>query len=636
MSDTTQKKFSFEIKPLGYRTQTIDAGNDFSDHLIVAGRARRGSQWVDRDLTFWKQPYLTGRYEFASGMYMISINQAGKHIQCWLSEVMTSNENNRSRRLVRLAGDLQENNEFTLYENYKPENRKGRISIKGDAVEIRIDDSSMIGYGTDQLVPLDSNPTWSEHMIDALAGGDPAVLRDQRYPLSRKQIQRLTVMLAPDTMKTYIAAFLNVDDSNGEAGTLDRQQKAIELDNYIRLVFFTSTLAYKGKTISGFHKEDIGLAELYGFLIVSQNRLIFDRSVLGWMQFIVDAVEHARFDHENPTLTPYIEKHFGIRRFKDKDENAEPLYYVLSIEAGGVSVELPLLTLGGFVGNIHIEGWRNKAEYEKYKDSEDLDRKALSQLFENYPIVIADVNGGLSWKGGLSAGKRVQGVAYSHAEYSKADILGPVTIADAGFNVGPANYSKTSLILKGSDRLPELVFDCDGFGWQPTASVGAGHTMSTGFILENKSKVQIVKDPFSTIQIADYTAELSLETTVYFALGDSYVTEIARQFLRMVCASELSLLLNNESHLTIVGHADRLDTFRNNLDLSEYRAQNVQTAIEKIMGDHFRIPDKNIHTKGLGEYEAVVAGDKDHTPDPNYRKVEIKLNGMLVATLHGN
>lgn len=638
MTDNTPKKPLIEIKPPGYKTEQVDNDSDFSTHLIVAGRARRGHQPVELDLKP-TDPYITGVYEFASGMNTICINQAGKHIQCWLSEVLTSEQNHRSQKLVRLAGDLQDAGEFVLYENYSPSNRKGYLKVCSEKIEIRINDSGMIGYGSDELVLIKSKITWSENMLEALQAGDQAVLHSQWFPFSRQQIEYINVMLDTDVLGTYISSFLNIATSNEVSTRLKLQAKAIELDNYISFVFSASTLDYQGKKVLGWHKGDLELAQLYGYLQVLLNRATFEtvnRSILGWLQHIVDVVEHGRFDRGNQSLTPHIDKNFGLKSHIDEQEHVEPYYYVLVIESGGGSVNLgPILTLGGYVGSIRIEKWRNKDEYERYKDSSERIRKERSQLNEVYPIVVGDMSAGASSKWGVSAGKRVQGFANSYADYSVADFPGAITIVDSGGNLGPANYAETALILTGSERLPKLKFDCSGFIWQPALSCGGGQTMSTGHILKKTGTIQRVPDPYSTLTVKDYTAELSLEAEVFFSLGDSYLVDFAKQFLRVFCATELALFTNSDSQITFVGHADRLDTFRRNFDLSYYRAINTREVIKNILGSYLSILPKNRRHKSLGEHDAVVARDKDNTPNPNFRKVEIILNRVLMVTLRG-
>jgi len=105
----------------------------------------------------------------------------------------------------------------------------------------------------------------------------------------------------------------------------------------------------------------------------------------------------------------------------------------------------------------------------------------------------------------------------------------------------------------------------------------------------------------------------------------------------------------------IIGHADRLASDEYNLQLSENRARNTYQAINDVLGDRCKILENPIYHDAVttdqneaiplfpgktyilwaGEAEAKLAGEKDDTPNPLQRKVDILLNSRLVLTLRG-
>jgi outer membrane protein OmpA-like peptidoglycan-associated protein len=109
----------------------------------------------------------------------------------------------------------------------------------------------------------------------------------------------------------------------------------------------------------------------------------------------------------------------------------------------------------------------------------------------------------------------------------------------------------------------------------------------------------------------------------------------ARQLLRVVCADRLALLDNPTSQIFIIGHTDRLDTDTRNQELSVLRAKNVKTALSDILGDKLRVPPDAVHALGFGEWLARFKLHPDRVRNPDDRRVDILINGSLVATFRG-
>jgi outer membrane protein OmpA-like peptidoglycan-associated protein len=114
--------------------------------------------------------------------------------------------------------------------------------------------------------------------------------------------------------------------------------------------------------------------------------------------------------------------------------------------------------------------------------------------------------------------------------------------------------------------------------------------------------------------------------------------------VRVSCAVWLRWLQSPKSTLRIVGHADTVDTWDHNIQLSKMRSENVRKAIIDVLGPKLAIPGGAITTDGLGEKEAdedkaakekAVGHRLRDTPDARFRKVEIELNGQCILILWG-
>ncbi|XYH98399.1 OmpA family protein [Sorangium sp. So ce1128] len=118
------------------------------------------------------------------------------------------------------------------------------------------------------------------------------------------------------------------------------------------------------------------------------------------------------------------------------------------------------------------------------------------------------------------------------------------------------------------------------------------------------------------------------------ASSSSLLTPAARQLLRVTCADQLAALANPESQIFIIGHADRRDTIERNHALSELRAKNVKTALEDILGGALKVPPSRISAVGFGEWMAIAKLQPDQVKNREDRRVDLMINGALVATFH--
>jgi len=139
----------------------------------------------------------------------------------------------------------------------------------------------------------------------------------------------------------------------------------------------------------------------------------------------------------------------------------------------------------------------------------------------------------------------------------------------------------------------------------------------------------------------DYAHRYGFQDHVHFCLGSALLTQDAWQALRIVCANELAGFGNADSRLSVLGFADTVgykdataeQQHERNRALSLLRAQNTVQAMQDILGDRFRIPERNITKTGDGQQEAEKAGLPLGQPDPRFRRVDVYLNSVLVISL---
>jgi outer membrane protein OmpA-like peptidoglycan-associated protein len=128
----------------------------------------------------------------------------------------------------------------------------------------------------------------------------------------------------------------------------------------------------------------------------------------------------------------------------------------------------------------------------------------------------------------------------------------------------------------------------------------------------------------------------NLTTATHFCNDSALLTPAARQLLRFVCADQLAALGSQASQIIIIGHTDRPDTDLRNDELSRLRAGNVQKALCDILGPALKVPPDRILCLGFGEWVARLKLHPDRLRNPADRRVDVTINGVLVASLKGD
>lgn len=577
----------------------------------MLARARRSLAPAQPDP---QTPKIGGRWQDESGKFNAMINQAGSHIECWVTPASTLL--GIARRVFRLGGDRTSDRDFSLYVYPDPTQASGKVRLLAvDKLQMTLTSQGVTQTST--LVPIDATrpgrPTLSDAAL-ALLPSEAAIFKvEEQFPLTRQERQLLKDKLGVPALAPLINNWLNVGSGTNVADRIEREKAAGELDAYI------------GKVFAVFHPESIPLVRERARNVVAVETLTFEktqRTVLDWLSRIVNQNDQEGF---NVSKTPNMKDFLGLGVSK----RTQPFLYQVEYFVEGFSGDFGI-GLGGFVGFIVVTK----------RDGPNPTNKILFK--QQYEMWFGGISGGLS--AGFQIGMLSSGSGTSFVDYAPADIPGWVTFIDgsakAGAGIGPAG-GIGGMEIHGNGAQPTLFIDTSGVtavggNVQGFAGLYAGAELgfSAGRILKIGNKFP--KRTFETrIPSTDYAVDAKANAQVHFALGDAFLTPQGRQLLRIFCAAELATLTVAGSSLDLEGHADRIDTAQRNNELSLLRAKNVVQAVKDVLGSALSITDDRIATRGLGERRAAEAHDLDGSVNPNFRKVEIVLDGRLSVTFVG-
>ena len=171
-----------------------------------------------------------------------------------------------------------------------------------------------------------------------------------------------------------------------------------------------------------------------------------------------------------------------------------------------------------------------------------------------------------------------------------------------------------------------------GFDWDvgKRGGIGAEFTMAFGAILDP------AEDPKNDYTRKPVTYTLGIRkqesANVHFKFGSAILETMGKALVRSFCAVWLRWVDSPESQLTVIGHADSVDSPERNRDLSRMRAQNVIQAMKDVLGPKLRIPESRIIAQAWGECDAYFHGEED-SRNRKFRRVDVALDGHCVLTL---
>lgn len=593
----------------------------------VTGRERRKLAAAAPDS---QAPDLTGRYQDEKGFFTLAINQAGDRIEGWMGNRQDARNNGTKREIILLGGDRINSTTFSYYIFLSG----GVITIKDKAdgtIEAKGNKIILTGLLENTLVLNAKRPTLSRAAISALPVDNEIFRLNEWFPLTRQEIDFLKAALSLKNLKPKLKHYFDAGDGEKVGDRNERMERARLVDNVIGKAFSDPNKKH------GWYEGDMPLVDFHSIRILTIQRLTHgkrNRTLLSWLQVIVDRTAKDIFPNlegkKKPvsSVLPETIEHLALR---DSNNPEDKFLYEVTIRVVGFSGDVGI-GVGGFIGLISI------AQFDKaFKEKAPTAGPRWSRDFNIWMI---ELSGG--WSVGVKLGFQTSGQGVSSFDYQPENLVssglftGWFHLFDDSSVLGPVNVSKTRMILDGDGTLPKLHIDLSGVMFKLGAGLGGETGGAFGQIVSFAFSPKPDKD-FSGKQF-DYAREVQFKakTNIHFACGDAFLTDEARQILRIFCAEELFSFNSALSRLTIVGHADRTDTEERNLELSELRAKNTELAIRDILGNNLKILNGRIKSIGLGEEEhAKVKPNSPEAVDPSFRKVDIILNSRLSVTLQG-
>jgi outer membrane protein OmpA-like peptidoglycan-associated protein len=568
-----------------------------------------------------QSPRLTGRYESLTFDLTVQINQAGTHVHCFVAPVMRGRvvldgKPVPHRLLFQLGGDRQGDGSYALYAYPDPDATRGTLRVLGEGqLQLRLVER----YGDDVLDQsfvlrrLTRESTLSPRALSRLPAGSELVRATQWYPLTTDRLLALRAGLSLAALSGPLTAFFDAGSSIRMADQLDRHRIARQIDDHLGRVFSTDPP-------QGLHPDDLLLARFYGRRMLAAQRWTYEssnRSLLDWLEVVFDVVAAFPRAVRGEPLAHFRDD-LGLRADRDGgDASAPQQHYEVELVVAGLAGDVGL-GLSGFSGDLNI-------------------KKTTPPTWEaKYRIVLGGISAGPGV--GVHAGFRTSGSADTYSQWLPGDVPGWFNILDASVAVTPgagASYGATVLSIEGKGIHPPMTVDLSGLTKTIGLGAGASYGGSWGYAFDDSQRFKEQKIDHVLPEEHDYTVEAHLADKLHFLLGSAILTPDARRTLRIFCAMELASLQSSGGRLVVLGHADRLDTVKRNQELSENRAFNALLAVKDIVGDQLEVRDDHQVSLGLGETGAAMALEKDESPDPAWRRVDIILDSQRVVSLHG-
>jgi outer membrane protein OmpA-like peptidoglycan-associated protein len=610
-----------EVKPRAYLGAA--AVKDLRTARVVVGRYYRRLAPLAPEFPTHEED-ITGRYEDADGAMTIAVNQAGKHVECWISFVIPPRSENQPtyvqghknsftmRPVYPVSGDAAGDG-FDLYDaeqdaEGKPKDQKkpqGKLRGKGGALELEWFEPKL----KVQLVcnsPFE--PTLSEYALRS--SGVELLWKSQWTPLTRKQLADLEEALNKAKLERLFQQFVTVHPIAGKSQEA-RSQAARDLDYHFQSVFSEAR----------WHETDMALIVLQARFLLSHWVFKGSNQPRSYLAFVEVMAREAY------KLTPGLDRLLGSRV-----GGAEKHYYKFTLDNVGIGGGIKWIGGGAYGGDVTVS--KVKSLDEKDKSPPIWEQKFPIRLFfatvgiskdKWIPITIATFN---------------NGKATSDVEWGPLDFVGPFALmgGEGGATVGPgASYGIEEMQLFGSGELQPMRVDTGGDSYDVTVGgkeVGAKMKIGGGWIKPPERRIE----PKVLAAQIDVRHEVAVtqkaEKAVHFDFGSSLLTEEGRQAVRVACAKELAQLITPGGTLAVTGHADSVDTDERNEVLSEYRAKNTVQAIKDVLGPLLAFKDDEIETAWHGEKVARGTGKlPDKVKAPEWRRVDVVLNNRLVLVL---
>lgn len=559
---------------------------------------------------------ITGRYEDqrATPRFTLCVNQAGRHVECLMTEAVLPDPNPRLRRArrrqFRYSGDLKSPESkpyFELYDRERP-SVPVLLSPAPGTGALRIWEpgprDSPAKTFTAKL--LARTPTLLETALSGLGENDIVRLYEQR-PLTRHQINHLHRKLQPGALTPFLQRFFDVGGDSAPDKRM-RYEAHRPLVEYLEAVW--------NDPEHGIEEQDRELAKFYARTILTLAKSTLSGYLTSLLDLLQLVVARLTIDNNNtpPTADFALTRLLGLTAPLPGTGGGHTYKITLTLSGGG-------LFLAGYGGDITVEKTSDGGAWKKGKK-------------ERFGVLLAGMEAG----GGIKPFSTIEGEATVPFEWQPPEFPGTIEIGKAEVGAYGVSAGGGFVHIHGRGHLPVMpVIFADlapGISLEPKTlepdlKLELGPAGYLGKILDRP----FPKIDYTTFTIKnDYAVTYNLARQAHFPLDSATLTAEARQAIRVMCANELAAFGSSGSHLTITGHTDRIGGPTYNRKLSELRAKNALQAVKDVLGSRCEIPEANIIASGKGD-ELATKEEPDTEVDPRYRRVDIILNGRLVLTL---
>ncbi|HMA95197.1 MAG TPA: hypothetical protein VKP30_21055, partial [Polyangiaceae bacterium] len=539
------------------------------------------------------------------------INRAGHRIEGWYVDHASKTE-------TAFGGDVIDNGNISLQSSPGYERNLGTLRINGDKLGF------VWGQSPERtLTRMHRSAALSDQAVLAFPESQRSlILHSQRRPLLSVQRKRIVDGVRGPAIRAWIVRYHHESSAASSAEQHIRAQIVVAIDQYV------------GSLFEGIHNQDLPAARRLAMSILSREQHTDDggraQSLLAWlidMAPITKVRRHRPSDDPIPNLHNYL----GIEVDSTKH------FYMFRIILGASAASTDAFDL--ITGQLR-EAYRRKSAglgggifSGTLTVAELAEQRVTGPIIwkQSYPIWLAQLGVGLGFSVGSLDESEDHQIVVTPFHWRADDFSGIMHLLDFTVGAGPLAGGVTGLFLRGSGRFPEMTADLSGwttnFGLNVELSGAVGYVFPAG---QTKPAKYTVPDE------TKYEASVKIEQAVHFPFSWETLTEEARQKIRILAAKELALFRSGQPKLCFVGHADRVDEPEWNKALSHCRAFNAYQALRDALGDNYHYnPDKEPERYGLGELGATLAKDKDNVQNPNWRRVDIYVNGRLVVQLSG-
>lgn len=581
----------------------------------------------------------TGRYESkrqSGSSYFWAINQAGNTVIAIRTQRGFSKA---SREYRELHGDIQADGTAVLFQADAPDKFWGFLQHQPDR-SIRWHHGSYLGAdgkrvlvdggaAHDEVLALseDNRPT----MMESLYKSDDrylSVLLQQRewYPLTTARYEFVQEGARSDVLRDLLADYVKTPVGITYKEKQDKQAAAARIVNYVAHLLWNGESGTKPDVHSSHpalkahgerarrlfphgHHNNAVLATHVAKIWLADAKLNHEgekRSFLDWLTKLTQ-------ERQDRTLSRLLDIPLNLGR----SAGTHRYHLKLEVATGG-------FFLGYAEGYLQVE-------------------KLTSPKWPGNGSLTFDVTAGTLGKPKMPVREEVFDlVVTTPQEWMPDDFEGTLWLGEVTASVGIKSAKAGATLMGGYLRSKNgllIAFeDAEAFvkpgtpgGKQGKPKLKVRAEGMVGSVRRHSDKLIDLSTRFP----ASKKVTGGLTAATHFCFGSSLLTPAARQLLRVVCADQLAALASPTSQVTIIGHTDRPDTDARNRELSFLRATNVKTALTDILGAALKVRPDAILAVGLSEWLAILKLHPDKVRNPNDRRVDLMINGSVVATFRG-